>query len=314
MNKPNNVVLLCLHGSHLYGTDTPESDKDYKGIYQATPSEIILDKAQETIIFNTKPTSDRRRNTKDDVDYQYKELRRFIKDALAGQIYAIDLLFSPPSYWLDHNDIWDDIREHRQKLLSSNVKPFIGYVKQQAAKYGLKSGRLAEVVRFRDWLGTNFNSMPVGQVFDQFEQSEYIRLVELEDKSGNSVPYIKVLEKHYQLNQKCGGLGYALSQWINKYGARSVEAMENKGVDFKAVSHAFRCIFQVKELLSYGHVTMPLHNRQFLKEVKQGKHSYLELQTQLEELMDGLDNIESVLPPEPDYTFWQERLVSYYLG
>lgn len=314
MNKPNNVVLLCLHGSHLYGTDTPESDKDYKGIYKATPAEIILDKAKETLIFNTKPTSDRRRNTKEDVDYQYKELRRFIKDALAGQIYAIDLLFAPQDFWCEYGPVWVDIVKHRDKLLSSNIKPFVGYARQQAARFGLKGGRLAEVIRFRDWLGTNYNSLQVGEVFDQFKQSEHIKLVELEDKSGNTVPYIKVLEKHYQLNQKCGNLANLLSIWINKYGARSVEAMENKGVDFKAVSHAFRCMFQVQELLAFGHVTLPLHNREFLKEIKQGKHNYLKLQTQLEELMDSLNNIESVLPPEPDRAFWEERLVSYYLG
>lgn len=314
MNKPNNVVLLCLHGSHLYGTDTPNSDKDYKGIYQADIKDIILDKVQDTILFNSKPTSDRRRNTKDDVDYQYKELRRFIDDAMKGQIYAIDLLFAPQDFWCEYGPVWIDIIKHRDKLLSSDIKPFVDYCHKRAGKYGLKGSKLAEVIRFRDFLGKQFNSVKVGEVFEEFQESGYVKLVQLEDKSGALVPYIKVLEKHYQLNQKCGNLGHSLNIWIDKYGASSKEAMENKGVDFKAVSHAFRCMFQLRELLAYGHITMPLHNREFLKEVKEGKHNYLKLQDQLEELMDSVEKIESHLPEEPDRAFWEERLVNYYLG
>lgn len=313
MNKPNNVVLLCVHGSHLYGTNTPNSDKDYKGIYQTPVEDIILGKNQETIRFNSKGAGDHRRNTKDDIDYEYKELRRFINDALAGHMYAIDLLFSTPTHWLEYNGIWQDIINNRQKLLSSDIKPYLDYIKGQAAKYGLKGGRLAEVIRFRDWLGTNFSSLQVGKVFDQFEQSEYIKLVQLPDKAGNAVPYIKVLEKHYQLSHKCGGLGYQLSNWIKEYGTSSVEAMQNKGVNFKAVSHAFRGCFQLKELLAFGHITLPLHNREFLIEVKEGKYPYPQLQDQLEELMDSINDIESVLPPQPDRAYWDEWLVNVYL-
>jgi predicted nucleotidyltransferase len=311
--KKLNTILLCLHGSHLYGTDTPNSDKDYKGIYKAPVEDVILGIDQETIIYNTKAASDRRRNTKDDIDYQYKELRRFIKDALTGQIYAIDLLFSPKEMWLEHNEVWLDIIEHRSKLLSSNVKPFIGYATQQAAKYGLKGSRLGEVIRFRDWLKTHPSDTKVGEVFEKFEVSEHIRQVEQQDKVGNTVYYIRVLEKHYQLNQKIGNLAHSLSLWIDKYGARSVDAMENRGVDFKAVSHAFRCVYQIKELLTTGHLEMPLKEAKFLREIKEGKHTYPYLQGLLADELDELRELKSVLPAEPDREFWDAKLVSYYL-
>lgn len=312
MKTPENVILLCLHGSHLYGTNTPNSDKDYKGIYLASLEEIILGKDQETIIYNSKGRGETRRNTKDDVDSQFKELRRFIRDALSGQIYALDLLFSPKDMWLEHNPIWSDILKHREKLLSSNILPFVGYCNQQAGKYGLKGSRLAEVIRFKDWLGKHFNSVKVGEVFDEFEQSDCVKLVKLKDKNDNEVSYIQVLEKKYQLNQKCGSLAHSLSLWINKYGARSIEAMENKGVDYKAISHAFRAVFQAKELLSTGQIEMPLREADFLKKIKQGEFTYPDLQEKLEVLMGDLKTVTSVLPAEPDTAFWEQKLISYY--
>lgn len=314
MEQPNNTVFLCLHGSHLYGTDTPESDKDYKGIYKASLDDIILGRDQGTILYNSKGRAESRRNNKDDTDCEFKELRRFIKDALSGQIYAFDLLFSPESMWLENDLIWSDILNNRDKLLSGNIAPFVRYCNQQAGRYGLKGSRLAEVIRFRDWLGTQFNSMKVGEVFDQFEQSEYVKLIRPLDKNGNEVVYIQVLEKKYPLNQKCGSLGNSLSNWIKEYGPRSIEAMENKGVDYKAVSHAFRAVFQAKELLSTGKIQMPLKEAEYLKRIKLGEFLYTDLQDQLEGLMDELKQVKSVLPEEPDTEFWQTRLVSYYLN
>lgn len=313
MNKPENVVLLCLHGSHLYGTDTPNSDKDYKGIYQAGLESIVHKEDKETIIYNSKPVSDRTRNTKDDVDIQYKELRRFIHDAMDGQIYAIDLLFAPEQFWIEYNGIWQCIINARHKLLSSNVKPFIGYCRQQAGRYGLKGSRLGEVIRFRDWLGTRYNSIKVGDVFHEFEQSEFVKLVTKTDKSGNAVQYIQVLEKCFQLNQKCGALGYSLTLWIDKYGTRSKAAMNNEGVDFKAVSHAFRCIRQVSELLRYGGILLPLADAEFIKAVKRGDYDYPTLQQMLVEEMEAVEQIESVLPEEPDRSYWRDFIESVYL-
>ena len=312
MQKPNNLILLSKHGSYLYGTDTPNSDQDFKGIYQASLKEVILGTDKETLIFNSKSLSDRSRNTKDDIDIQYKELRRFIKDALAGQIYAVDLLFSSPSHWIDSSELWLDIIKHRQKLLSSNIKPFVGYCNQQAGKYGLKGSRLAEVIRFRDWLNHQHKDNQVVWVFDKYEKSEYVQQVQLPDKAGNSVSYIKVLEKHYQLNQKCGNLASSLSNWIDKYGARSRDAMENKGVDFKAVSHAFRCVYQVTELLSTGNINFPLKQADYLKAIKAGAIEYVVLQEELQQLMDQVGDIQTVLPTEPDYDFWDDWLVAQY--
>lgn len=313
-SPPPNPILLCVHGSTLYGTSTPQSDADYKGIYKASLQDIVLGRVQDTIDCGSKGRSDKSRNNSNDVDCAYKELRKFINDALDGQIYALDLLFAPKQFWLEYGEIWEDIIANRSSLLSSNIKPFVGYARQQAAKYGLKGGRLAEVIRFRDWLVEFEPSVKIGEVFDKYVVSEYVHLNEVFLKKQNSsVTYIQVLEKQFQQNHKVGNLAQNLSEWIDKYGGRSREALSNNGVDFKAVSHAIRCLWQAEELLVSGHIELPLINGPYLREVKQGKHAYAELQEILSEGLERLDSIKSILPEKPDRVFWEAKILSYYL-
>lgn len=41
------IIMETVFGSHLYGLNTPTSDKDYKGIFLPHPRDILLGKAQE---------------------------------------------------------------------------------------------------------------------------------------------------------------------------------------------------------------------------------------------------------------------------
>lgn len=312
------LIFRTLHGSHLYGTDSPNSDTDIKGVYIAPLKEVCLRQAKPTICVNTK--ADRHaKNSHEDIDITHKEIHSFIKDCLDGQTYAMDMLFAPPRFWQDSNEweagIWEDIQANRAKLLSNNVQPFIGYCRQQAGKYGLKGSRLGEVIRLRDWLDTQSpKDRKVFEVIEAFEMSEYISIVQQPNKGGDkTTPYLKVLEKMYQLNMKISNLTHSLSIWIDKYGDRSVAAMNSEGVDWKAVSHAFRCMFQVKELFTTGEIIFPLTQAPFLKEVKSGALDYPPIQDKLAELMDEVLNMSSVLPDEPDRAFWEDRIYQYYL-
>ncbi|MCB0410534.1 MAG: nucleotidyltransferase domain-containing protein [Flavobacteriales bacterium] len=123
------IIFKTLFGSHLYGTQTENSDKDYKAVYMADIQDILLKKDKDTIQENTKTGNHFGvRNTKDDIDCEYIELRKFLRDAMNGQTYALDMLFAPPMFWIEYDDVWEGIRENMGKLLSKNVKPFIGYM------------------------------------------------------------------------------------------------------------------------------------------------------------------------------------------
>ena len=48
------ILFETKFGSHVYGTNTPLSDLDFKGIYQAEYRDIILNKAKDSIVTTTK--------------------------------------------------------------------------------------------------------------------------------------------------------------------------------------------------------------------------------------------------------------------
>ena len=91
--KPYGIlVYLSKFGSKLYGTDTPESDEDYKGIYVPYQDMMILNTATHHVSYNTSDSN--QKNTKDDIDIELKSVQTFLKELSRGDTGAFDLAFS----------------------------------------------------------------------------------------------------------------------------------------------------------------------------------------------------------------------------
>jgi len=202
-----NILFKTKFGSHLYGTNTPKSDLDYKGIFVAPLDEIILGHSSSVVQDNSKKDKAfGERNEAGDIDIEYKELRQFIKDCLSGQTYALDMLFSPKDLWLNTSPEWE------------------------------------------------FN------------------------------------------------------------GDRARLAMNNKGIDWKAISHAYRCCYQLIELANTHMIHFPLKEAEKLKQIKQGKLVYINIQDELYELMQKAIQAveESTLPDRAHKEFWDEFIIKVY--
>jgi len=308
-------------GSHLYGTNTPQSDLDYKGVYLAELSDIVLKRDKATIHEGTKQSSAWHRNTSDDIDIEYKELREFLREAMAGQTYALDMLFAPENMWIETSPEWKFIIDNRQKLLSKNVQPFLGYIRQQTAKYGLKGGRLAELQRVVKYFEQFPEKDTVGDHLEGLELGEYIKIREVDNERPNGLPpvhekYLDILGKRFQDKLRIKNMLIPLRKFDEEYGGRSRLAANNEGVDWKAVSHAFRCCFQLIELSNKQHITFPLKEAEYLTKIKTGQIPWLELQDSLATLMEkafeALSN--SQLSEEPDREFWEEFILKTYLS
>src|SRR5579863_6375880 len=144
-----NKILEIKFGSHLYGTNTPESDLDFKAIYLPTARDIVLGRVKGTVA-KSRPKAECERNTKDDVDMETFSLCRYLELLMEGQTVALDILFAPQisySYENDPDRIMKKIYWNRDKLLTRNVNAFVGYARQQAAKYGIKGSRMDSLKR-----------------------------------------------------------------------------------------------------------------------------------------------------------------------
>lgn len=137
------VLMRTRFGSHLYGTATEGSDTDYKGVFLPSRKMVLLQRVPKSIRFDTKHGHGK--NTKDDIDVEYYSLQYFLRLACQGQTIVLDMLHTTKECTEVTSDVWEYLQDHRKDFYTRNLKAFIGYAYQQAAKYGLRSGRLGNV-------------------------------------------------------------------------------------------------------------------------------------------------------------------------
>lgn len=138
------IIVKMIFGSHLYGTSTPNSDMDYKGIFLPTKEQVYLGKIPKSYS-NARKKDEGEKNTADDVDTEIYSLHYFLKLACEGQTVAMDMLHAPNEMIVEKSWIWDSIVENREKFYTKNLKAFVGYARKQASRYGIRSGRLGNL-------------------------------------------------------------------------------------------------------------------------------------------------------------------------
>lgn len=311
------ILFNTKFGSHIYGTNTPASDLDYKGIFMAEPRDIIMGNNVHSIVKSTGKNYSR--NTKDDVDTELKELRRFVQDALVGQTYSVDMLYAPKNLWEASSPEWEFIVANRSKFLSKNASSFIGYCNQQASKYGLKGTRLGAVLDVLERLKKMDPNSKLGEN-ERFVPNEYVKYVIHKHKASTGLKdqeMLEVLGKFYSNTILVKNVLESLSIFEQRYGERAKIAMSNEGIDFKAISHAYRCCYELQDMALRGEVTFPMVQAPKLIEIKTGRVSYPkviqdELPALMEETLEMVKN--SNLPEKPDTEFWENWVYETYLN
>lgn len=313
-----NIVSKVVFGSHLYGLNTPESDTDYKAIYLPEYRDIILGKDKRNITTSTGANNSK--NTKDDEDFEIFSLKEFVKLACQGQTVAIDYLHSDNP--IINGDVHQFLVQNRTKFYTKNMNSFMGYLKKQAAKYGIKGSKLAtleEIIRVCD-------NHELSDYYENSESSlkeiaEWLPITEYTIWKENVLPDGRI-ENFYVVNGTMMHDVIPLSEFKNRiqkqydnYGARAIQAKNNNGIDWKAISHALRAGYQLQDIFELGDFEYPLRQTKFLLDVKLGKLDYItEVAPVLEELVDKLDRmaIASNLPDKVDTEFWDDFVFEIY--
>ncbi len=333
-----NFLCLMEFGSHLYGTNTPESDRDYKGVFVPTQRQILLGNIPKSVRFGTKKKAEGEKNTAADIDIEIYSLHYFIKLALEGQTVALDMLHAPRQSLVIHTPKWWQLTSHRDYFYTKNLKAFIGYARKQAAKYGIKGSRLADATAVVEWIDSEQKlevsrvrmkleddptyeipaELKLRDVWKRFSELEHARI---ETKSSPLLPDEKFLHVCGRLIQ--GGLTLsAASQLVSKivsgYGERARKAANNEGVDWKAISHAVRAAFVVRHILREGDFTYPLPTEETttLRAIKAGNFDYkTEAAPLLETLIEELEHMcaDSRLPTKPNRKAIEDWLVRMLL-
>ena len=137
------TVVRIKFGSHLYGTDTPESDIDFKSIFVPPARDILLQRVRATISSH-RQKAEGEKNYAGEVDEEAYSLQRYLSLAAEGQTVALDVLFAPRwSMMVEPALEWVEIERNRHRLITRKSAAFLGYCRQQANKYGIKGSRVA---------------------------------------------------------------------------------------------------------------------------------------------------------------------------
>jgi len=327
-----NTIIKIKFGSHLYGTNTPESDLDIKGIYIPELRDIVLGKVKKTI--QTKRSkAEGERNTKDDVDVEIFSLCRFLELLAEGQTVALDLLFANAENIIDVTDLGSyvmyEIDANRDKILTKNVNAFVGYARQQAAKYGIKGSRMDAVKRTVALLET----LPIRDKLFLHEEAIHKLVVECEslislEKTAlvevvmipgpdkvTLMPHLHVCGRKVPFGSTVKFARDVFGRILQGYGDRAHKASVAGGIDWKALSHAVRVNNEALELLETGKITFPRPDREVLLKIKNKELPYDEVANMIEEGLAKLYEAQekSTLRDEPDYEWIENFIYQIYI-
>lgn len=326
VNQDNLIVLLPF-GSTLYGTEvtiddlteeekknTDEylSDRDYKGIYLPSKSDILWNRVKKSLKFDSKENPNIK-NTSDDIDCEIYSIHHFIKMALSGDTAAMDMLHCPENLIIESSPIWELMVKNRSKFYTKNLKSLVDYARGQAAKYGVKGSRIYDaekVMEFFNQFDPDTNNPRLKEIWDRLPSGEHI--YKLPPDPRTRLRMYQLCNRNMQETARvCYVRDEIVKRFLNDYGSRARMAAENKGIDWKAVSHAVRAGSQLRELLTTGNITFPLIEREFIKKVKLGRFSYLCMGLYLDNMVDELEelNKNSSYPMEPDGEYWENFLI-----
>lgn len=311
------MIVKMVFGSHMYGLNTPDSDMDYKGIFLPELDELLLGTAPRNI--NQSTGDDKSRNTKDDVDVELFSLAEFIKLACAGETVALDMLHVNPDMVKvevdpEYGYIWEELVARRDEFYSTDLKAYMGYVKKQAAKYGLKGSRIAAMRDVIHFLREYYPDRILAEVWDELPINDFCKKVE--DKHGQQ--FYEINMKRYMDTNKIDYVIGRLEKALAGYGERALQAEKNEGVDWKAISHALRAGYQMRDIFNEGGFSYPLKETEFLRQVKAGELDYLtKVSPVLEALVEEIDEIVGTVKgmgfrAKADVNRWQKWLVSTY--
>ncbi len=116
-----HTLLKAIVGSQAYGTATPASDEDYKGIYLQPVNEIIGFHYKEQINVSK--------------DECYYEIKRFLELAQSANPTILELLYLPPECILQSSEAYSILVKNRSTFLTKKcLHSFGGYAIAQIKK------------------------------------------------------------------------------------------------------------------------------------------------------------------------------------
>lgn len=308
-----NTIFQTVAGSHLYGTDRPDSDVDERGVCLDTPESIFGFQGFEQY-------------EHPEVDTVIYSVSKFLKMCLDANPSILDVLFAPGHKWIFYLDSYLNIWNSRHSFLSQKVRhTFSGYAFSQ----------LKRIERHKKWL----DNPPRRVCPDDFGLYLYStpnggqRLEPIPERYNfvlDRWPYIDTGNVRAAIKRRSLYTSHDRTAMIAAYKQADAEykkyrewlknrnqyraVLEAKfGYDVKHASHLVRLLMKGTEILTTGDYNPVLNDEQLkvFDDVKNGRIEYDALVKWALDKDREIREIQSDLPRSPDIKTYRWLVVKF---
>jgi predicted nucleotidyltransferase len=282
------VVFFHISGSRLYGTELPNSDTDYRGVFIPPLKDLVM---KTDIEQWTSSTGNKTKNGTDDIDITLWSIHKFIKLLGVGDTNAFDTLFAyqTPSELLC-TQVFVDLFDEREVFYPKSLRSFFGYALGQVKMYSVKGDKLQDILLVKSQVqalldGTSYEKLK--DIKEHLPISNNLKFIE-----DDTTEYYQVLDKKFITNIRLSEFMEKILEMESKYGSRAKASMENKLVDWKAMYHAFRVLLECSELMRTGNIQFPLAYADFLLLLRKQEIGAERAFSMLEDLYNEVSDFE----------------------
>lgn len=295
------IIFETLTGSQIYGTSTPLSDTDYRGVV-IPPWDVregMLQNFEQKDGWGEKEYQTWPKERLE--DRTIYSLKKFLQLCLKANPSILELLFIPQEFWVRPKDPrpvdpWMQILENREHFLSSKAKfTFSGYAHSQLER--IKRHRAYLLNPPKEEPTREKYGLPANPALSQEQLSALLTIPEgfvlehYRDQARNEKAY---RDTRTQWNM--------YMDWKNSRNAKRAELEAKYGYDTKHAAHLVRLVHEGEELLTTGKITLPRPEVDLLRDILEGRFKYDELMERFEGFDEKFDALyeTSVLPHSPN--------------
>lgn len=284
-----NRILEVRIGSHLFGTNTPDSDLDLFGVFMPCDETLFGFQRCEEVDLGTACKDDTGRNTKDAVDRKLHDFRKFVRLLMQNNPNILHVIMAD-----ERNIVFKDEHGFAERLFEMGPKfphkgahhRFVKYAEAQGHKMRIKP--------------QNYRALEEGlEVLEQLDNNQVLAdVVRFCDEAqkrgiGVGVPFKDSGKgKHIQ----CGDLHFERGVFVKKAKKMIRERLSKAtgrhvlftkfGYDVKFASNLIQLLNEGIELMETGWIQMPLAYAQDILDVKAGKYTAEQIAEWSEQLVE----------------------------
>lgn len=237
-----NLLYEVVHGSHLYGTNTSESDLDIKGVYAPYSYDVLCGEEPALNVISKANKGDNEKSDKDTVERKYYSLAKFYHLLSKGDIGCTEMLFAQHTATREFDNFIKEILDYAPRyMISKKIVSFIN-----CANNNIKNAEKS----------ANVNDINIRN------KSLYnaVRLnMEVQELVNTGKIKFPLTDREYLLNIRNGNVDYQetinqakllLEQSINLINDSNLSDTANMGYAYRDIEYYYRNEFDIMTFVS----------------------------------------------------------------